>query len=372
MQLRILALAAAIALAGCTEDEPLAQTSPSGDDTAGEVVDNDDGDDTGTPDDGDDGTTDGGEDTAGYGIEGPADPLQAILQDQIFAALIDGSAQAPEQLPADAVLTCLNDTVSIKAVDLVDALAADAEAGQAVLTAPQSSQLAVSVQDLLLSTGGLLLSLTGDTSCSLPADSFPLPSDPSAIPASPEAFMAFLGSLNPGADGGDLPLDPTMLAAQAEQLRAISAGLETAAGAAGAAPVVPDALLLVADLIDNVVDLLGTGAANPADVPGALQALVTDLAGGLTALFPGAGAFDPATLLDPSQLQAPDGFDPATLLDPSQLTSLLDPSALPLPIPGADSFDPEAAFAEFTGAFETLVSTLTGFFGDSPIPVPTP
>ncbi len=366
MQLRVLALAAAIALTGCSEDEALENTSTTGGDSAGEVA---NGNDSGSDDDGTDGNggdndgDSGGDDgsggeTTGYGIPGPADPLQAVLQDQLFAALIGGSVQAPEQLPAEAVLTCLNDTVSIKAVDLIDALAADAAAGQAALTAPQDSQLAVSVQDLLLSTGGLLLSLTGDTSCTLDPEAgtgLPLPGDlPSEFPGSPDDFTALLTMLQQGG-GGNLPLSPAMLGEITTQLDTVIAQIEQNGGEP-AAPLV-SALTVVSGLLDGVIGVLTLGADDPAAVPGAIESLLTGLAGNLTALAPsGAGGFNPDQL--------------TSLLDPSQLTGLFEAS--PIPMPGADGFDPEAAFAQFTGAFDTLVSTLTGLFGSSPIPVPTP
>ena len=83
-----------------------------------------------------------------------------------------------------------------------------------------------------------------------------------------------------GAGGGDNPLDPSQLAAIADGLSLLSDQLRNASGPADAAPLLPETLELVADLIDDLGEVLS----DPTAAPDSLQFLVTNLAANLQAI----------------------------------------------------------------------------------------
>lgn len=282
MHLKFLALAAAVALAGCGNEDSTKTTSGTNSPAAesNDTSTDDDSTDTPADDDSDDETPV----TTGVGIPGPVDPVQTALSEQLFGALISGASAFPAELPATQVLTCADNTVSLRTLDILDALASDAAAGQAALTAPQETALAQAVQDLLLSVGGLLMSLTGSTSCDLDPSSLPLPGGamPGAdqLPLDPAQLQALLTSL---AAGDTSTLDPGQLAAQADQLRLIAEQLRTGAVQAEQAPLIPAVLLLVADVVDDVINLLQADA-TPEGYQAAVTSLVTSLAASLQVL----------------------------------------------------------------------------------------
>ena len=208
--------------------------------------------------------------------------MQCTLSEQLFGALIDGASAAPDQLPLEQLLTCVDNTVSTRALDLVDALAASADPSS--LTDPANAPLVAAVTDLLGSVGGLLLSAAGqnDGSCQLDLAGGGLPGGGSggapgadSIPGL-DQLMALLG----GAGGGDAPLDPSQLAAISDGLQLLTAQIRNASGPAEAAPLVPEVLELVADLIDDLGEVLS----DPTAAPNSLQFLVTNLAANLQAL----------------------------------------------------------------------------------------
>ncbi len=299
MHFKTLMLATAVALAGCgptdsgsDSTQPAADSNSNSNGTSGTGNNNGTGTGTGT------GST-------GVGIPGPADPIQTALSEQLFGALISGSSALPAPLPAAQVLTCLDNTVSLRTLDVLDALALDAAAGQATLTAPQQAALATAVQDLLLSVGGLLMSMTGSTSCDLDPSALPLPgsSMPGANqlpfdPAQLQALLTGFASQAPSGGGSPVPMDPTQLAAQADALRAISTQLRSGAGTAAQAPLVPAVLLLVADVVDGVVDLL-QAAPTPEGYQAGVTALASTLATDLQALpqqLAASGSGSPASM----------------------------------------------------------------------------
>lgn len=267
MKLPLLALAVAISLAGCTGSESTS-TTPSNNNSGG---------DSGTGGSGSSGGTGGGTGggttpsapVAKLGIEGPADPVQQALSEQLFGALIEGAAPADEASPLPVklagVLTCVDNTVSLRALDLVDALAADGAAGPDTLTAPQNSQTLQAAQALVSAAGGLVGSLAGQSGCDL-----------AGIPGLP-------GLPSGGGAPSDLPLSLDTLTQQAEAIRAISVQLRNAASQASAAPLVPEALELVADAVDDAVTVLQQGT-NAAGYQTAVTNLVTNLAANLQAL----------------------------------------------------------------------------------------
>lgn len=310
MQIKILALAAVVALAGCTNNEDdINLVSP--DAGSPEVEQPDDGGngDGGNGYGGNGGDGDGDGDTTTppptastcAGIVGPLDTVQCTLSEQLFGALIDGASAAPDQLPLEQLLTCVDNTVSTRALDLVDALAASADPSS--LTDPANAPLVAAVTDLLGSVGGLLLSAAGqnDGSCQLDLAGGGLPGGGSGgVPGADsipglDQLMALLG----GASSGDNSLDPAQLAAISDGLLLLSEQLRNASGPADAAPLVPEVLELVADLIDNLGEVLS----DPTAAPDSLQFLVTNLAENLQALpesllgiggdAPGAGGDNP-------------------------------------------------------------------------------
>ena len=263
MKFQLLALAVAISLAGCSGSESSSTTSSNnsgGDTTTGGSMSG-----SGT---GDGGTTPTAP-VAKFGIEGPADPVQQALSEQLFGALIEGAAPADEASPLPVkvagVLTCVDNTVSLRALDLVDALAADGAAGPDTLTAPQNSQTLQAAQALVSAAGGLVGSLAGQTGCDL-----------AGIPGLPGLPS---GSNAPS----DLPLSLETLTQQAEAIRAISVQLRNAASQASAAPLVPEALELVADAVDDAVTVLQQGT-NAAGYQVSVTQLVENLAANLQAL----------------------------------------------------------------------------------------
>ncbi len=286
MNIKILALATVVALAGCTNNEDELNTgSPntSNNPTEQPTEPNNGGGGTG-------GGGTGGGDTSEppvastcFGIEGPLDDVQCTLSEQVFGALISNiPAEAPEQLPLAQLLTCVDNTVSLRALDLVDALAASADPSS--LNDPANAPLATAVSDLLGSVGGLLLSAAGqnDGNCQLDLAGGGLPGGDAGFPGADslpglDQLMALLG----GAGNGDNPLDPAQLAAISDGLLLLSEQLRNAStGPADAAPLVPEVLELVADLIDD----LGQVLSDPTAAPDSLQLLVTNLAANLQAL----------------------------------------------------------------------------------------
>ncbi|MDO9622153.1 MAG: hypothetical protein Q7I91_09645, partial [Moraxellaceae bacterium] len=139
MQIKILALAAVVALAGCTNNEDdINLGSPNS--GSPEVEQPDDGGNGGNGGNGDGGsTTPPPSASTCAGIEGPLDAVQCTLSEQLFGALIDGASAAPDQLPLEQLLTCVDNTVSTRALDLVDALAASADPSS--LTDPANAPL---------------------------------------------------------------------------------------------------------------------------------------------------------------------------------------------------------------------------------------
>lgn len=279
MQIKILALAAVLALAGCTNNEDdINLGSPNSGNPSPEVEEPTDG---GSGD----GNGNGGDTTpppvadedectsATSGLEGPLDDVQCALSKQLFGALIEGASAAPEQLPLEQLLTCVDNTVSTRALDLVDALAASADPSS--LTDPQNAPLVAAVTDLLGSVGGLLLSAAGqnDGSCQLDLAGGGLPGGGAGgIPGADsipglDQLMALLG----GAGGGDTPLDPSQLAAISDALLTINNQLPADA------PLVSDVLALVADLVGDLSQVLN----DPTAAPDSLQLLATNLAANL-------------------------------------------------------------------------------------------
>jgi len=264
MKLPLLALAVAISLAGCTGSESTSTTSSNN---------NSGGDSSNSGGTGTSGGTGGGttppSPVAKIGIEGPADPVQQALSEQLFGALIEGAAPADEASPLPVklagVLTCVDNTVSLRALDLVDALAADGAAGPDTLTAPQNSQTLQAAQALVSAAGGLVGSLAGQAGCDL-----------AGIPGLP-------GLPSGGGAPSDLPFSLETLTQQAEAIRAISVQLRNAASQASAAPLVPEALELVADAVDDAVTVLQQGT-NAAGYQVAVTQLVENLAANLQAL----------------------------------------------------------------------------------------
>lgn len=266
MKLPLLALAVAISLAGCSGSESTSATPSNNNSSGGSGT-------GGTGGSGSSGGTGGGTTpsapVAKLGIEGPADPVQQALSEQLFGALIEGAAPADEASPLPVklagVLTCVDNTVSLRALDLVDALAADGAAGPDTLTAPQNSQTLQAAQALVSAAGGLVGSLAGQAGCDL-----------AGIPGLP-------GLPSGGGAPSDLPLSLDTLTQQAEAIRAISDQLRNAASQASAAPLVPEALELVADAVDDAVTVLQQGT-NAAGYQTAVTNLVTNLAANLQAL----------------------------------------------------------------------------------------
>lgn len=252
MRIKMLALATAVALTGCgtsyEEDVRNQQAAPAA--------------------------------KTSVGIPGPTDAAQRTLSEQVFAALGSQASALPGQIPAGQLITCADNTVSLRTLDLVDALALDVSNGQQTLTAPQQAALAGAVEDLLLSVGGLVLSLGGNTSCQLDpamlgggAGGASLPGL-DQLPAELRAPLIELLDTLLNSDGG---LDPNSLTAQLGSLNALSAVLQsTPAGTQ--LPLVPGVLELVLDTLEDVVALLTTSP-NPT----AYQAAVTRLIGNLTA-----------------------------------------------------------------------------------------
>lgn len=282
MQIKILALAAVVALAGCTNNEDdINLGSPNPNNPAPETQEPEDEGEEEEPETG--GETPPPVAASCSGLEGPLDDVQCTLSEQLFGTLIGNvPAEVPDQLPLAQLLTCVDNTVSTRALDLVDALAASADPSS--LTDPANAPLVAAVTDLLGSVGGLLLSAAGqnDGSCQLDLAGGGLPGGGTGgIPGADsipglDQLMALLG----GAGGGDTPLDPSQLAAISDGLMLISEQLRNASGPAEAAPLVPEVLELVADLIDD----LGEVFSDPTAAPDSLQSLVTNLAANLQAI----------------------------------------------------------------------------------------
>lgn len=269
MILPLLALAVAISLAGCTGSESTSTTSSNNNSGGDSSNSGGTGTGTGTGTGGGTGGTTPPAPVAKIGIEGPADPVQQALSEQLFGALIEGAAPADEASPLPVklagVLTCVDNTVSLRALDLVDALAADGAAGPDALTAPQNSQTLLAAQALVSAAGGLVGSLAGQAGCDL-----------AGIPGLP-------GLPSGGGAPSDLPFSLETLTQQAEAIRAISVQLRNAASQASAAPLVPEALELVADAVDDAVTVLQQGT-NAAGYQVAVTQLVENLAANLQAL----------------------------------------------------------------------------------------
>ncbi len=262
MKLPLLALAAAITLAGCAGSESTSKSAAANSSNNS----SNSGDSNGSGSGNGSGNGNGSETpppatAAKFGIEGPADPVQQALSEQLFAALIEGSAPADAASPLPVklagVLTCVDNTVSLRALDLIDALAADGAAGPDTLTAPQDSKTLQATQALVSAAGGLIGSVAGQSGCDL--------AGAPGLPAS-------------GGLPSDFPLTLDALTQQAEAIRAVSAQLRNAAAQAGAAPLVPQALALVADAVDDAVTVLQQGT----DTAG-YQTAVTHLVGNLAA-----------------------------------------------------------------------------------------
>ena len=253
MKTKLLALTLAITLAGCDNSESVSSNTSSNNNTS-----------SASNTEGNTGASTPTTPVAKIGIEGPADPVQQALSEQLFAALIEGAAPADDASPLPvkfaSVLTCVDNTVSLRALDLVDALTADGAAGPDTLTAPQNSQTLKAAQDLVAAAGGLIGSVAGQPGCELAG----LPGLP-GIPT---------GSGAPS----DLPFSLDTLTQQAEAIREISIQLRNAASQASAAPLVPEALELVADVVDDAVTVLQQGT----DAEG-YQAAVTNLVENLAA-----------------------------------------------------------------------------------------
>lgn len=274
MKHHVLALAAAVALAGCQGGNSQTGTDSTSNTAARSVP---------TP-------TTPAPDSTVVGIAGPADVLQNVVSDQLFARLIDGAAQAPA--PTAALLAGLDQIVSAQALDVLDALKADAESGQGTLTAPQDSKTAATLTQLLTSVASLLTSLVPAGAPSLPN----IPSLPGApaVPAlpgldalNPQALTALLAGL-PGADQlsrtATAPsLDASQLAAKADALRVIATQLRAAKTQAAAAPGLPVVLETVADLVDNAISVLQSGT-NPDLYQANVTVLAENLADNLKAL----------------------------------------------------------------------------------------
>lgn len=286
MKHHVLALAAAVALAGCQGGNSQTGTDSTNNTAARSAP----------------APTAPAPDSTVVGIAGPGDVLQNAVSDQLFARLIDGAAAAPA--PTAALLAGLDQIVSVQALDVLDALKADAEAGQGTLTAPQDSQTAATLTRLLTSVAGLLTSLA-------PAGAPSLPTTPSVpgVPTAPalpgldalnaQALTTLLAGL-PGADqlprgatapslpglpsAGNLPaLDATQLAAKADALRVIAIQLRAAKAQAAAAPGVPVVLDTVASLVDDAITVLQSGT-NPAAYQANVTLLAENLADNLQAL----------------------------------------------------------------------------------------
>jgi len=281
MNIKILALAAVVALAGCTNNEDelnLGSPNQTGNNTEqpstppeNEPPENNNGSDTPPPI----------AETCS-GIEGPLDAAQCTLSEEVFGALIANIPdQIPEQLPLVQLLTCVDNTVSLRALDLVDALSASADPSS--LTDPANAPLVAAITDLLGSVGGLLVSAAGqnDGSCQLDLAGGGLPGGDAGIPGADsipglDQLMALLG----GAGGGDTPIDPAQLAAIADGLGLLSEQLRDASGSTDVIPLVPTVLSLVADLVDDLGEVLN----DPTAAPDSLQLLVANLANNLQAI----------------------------------------------------------------------------------------
>lgn len=306
MRIKMLALATAVALTGCgtsyEEDVKNQQAAPAA--------------------------------KTSVGIPGPTDPAQRTLSEQVFAALGSQASALPAQIPAGQLITCADNTVSLRTLDLVDALALDVSNGQQTLTAPQQAALAGAVEDLLLSVGGLVLSLGGATSCQLdPAMLSGGTSLPGLdqLPAEVRAPLTeLLGTLLNGGGG----LDPSSLTSQLGSLNALSAVLQTTP-AGTQLPLVPAVLELVIDTLEDVVALLTTSP-NPT----AYQAAVTSLIGNLTANLQAL----------PTQL-APTGASP------------LPSGGLPLPTNPADGLGVLTQQLQAVNSIPVLGAPLAGLLG---------
>lgn len=327
MHIKMLALATAVALTGCgtpyEEASKNQQTTPAA--------------------------------KTSVGIPGPTDPAQLALSEKVFAPLGSQASALPAQIPAAQLITCADNTVSLRTLDVVDALALDVSNGQQTLTEPQKAALAGAVQDLLLSVGGLVLSLSGTTtSCQL--DPAMLSGGAPSLPGMdqlPAEVRGPLQQLLATLSSGSGNLDPSALTAQLGQLNTLTSALQQAA-ANSPLPLVPAVLELVIDTLDDVVALLTTNP-DPTAYQGAVTALVSDLAANLQAL-PTKLAPTGASPLPANPLPIPTPGNPADGLGAltqqlqavssipvlgaplagllSSLTTLSPPSGLPNGLPG--------------------------------------
>lgn len=316
MRIKMLAVATAVALTGCGtsyEEDTKGQQAPAA--------------------------------NTAVGIPGPTDPAQRTLSEQLFASLGSQASALPEQIPAGKLITCVDNTVSLRTLDLVDALALDVSNGQKTLTAPQQAALAGAVQDLLLSVGGLVLSLSGTSnSCQLDpalltagsggASGTSLPGMDQLPAAISGPLQTLLGTLTPNS-AGLVNLDPNALIAQLDTLNSL-AGVVQSSPVGTQLPLVPAVLELVIDTLDSVVALLTT---NPD--PAAYQAAVTTLIGDLTA-----------------NLQAL-----PTKLAPTGGSSLPSGGSLPIPTSPADGLGALTQQLQAVSSIPVVGAPLAGLLG---------
>lgn len=225
-------------------------------------------------------------------ISGPLDPVQTAVSEQLLGALIDAARNIPEPLPVAQLLTCVDNTVSQRTLDVVDSLAAAA-------TTQNPQPVVQGLEDLLGSVAGLLLSLApgSDGNCQvnlaglagggaggLPTGGLPttLPPELAAIPG----IGPLLTQLQSIAGGSGAP-SPEQLTQLAGQLSVVSQGLTRGATLAGSAPLVPAVLLTVAELVDDLAVVLGAPTQAPANVQNLVENLVSNLQDLPAGLVPG-------------------------------------------------------------------------------------
>ncbi|WP_420465754.1 hypothetical protein [Panacagrimonas sp.] len=224
--------------------------------------------------------------TARNDVAGPLDAVQEPVSNQVLAPLAVASAGTP----LAGVVTCVDQIVVGDTLDIVDVLAAQADAGTAGFQGA-ATVVQAELTNLVSDLQGLLLSLAGGGACSgttIPAPgglgSNPLAGTP--LEAFGATLLSTLASVQgglPGTGGGAGVPDLSVLSGLVAQLaEGYNLALSMVPAEAINAPVVGPSLTLVGTALDDLETTVGAASSgDPTAVASALTVTVEHLVNGL-------------------------------------------------------------------------------------------
>ncbi|MGQ0528782.1 MAG: hypothetical protein ACT4PG_03005 [Panacagrimonas sp.] len=318
--------------------------------------------------------------TARSDVSGPLDAVQEPVSSQIIAPLADAAAGTP----LEGVIACVDQVVVGDTLDIIDVLAAQADAGATGFNSA-ATVVQAEVSNLVADLQGLVTALAGGTGCS--ATTIPAPGGFGTNPLAGtplEDFGATLLSTLASVQaqltgaGGTTPSLSTLTGLVDQISAAYQQALAMVPAEATSAPVVGPALTLVGTaLTDLDATVTAAASANPTATATAITTTVEHLISGLLIdvlpiglLEDQAGGADvisgPITdVLDQISAALTGGFTaPGSNLGGNALTSLVD--SLLAPLTGAASGgDPTVIL---TGLLAQVTAALGGAGGGS-VPV---